>query len=645
DDPDFDLPASGVLVWHIDQSVIDQKLSSDRLQTNRNWRAVDLEEMDGSEDIGNTYQFLTPSYGTEYGIREDAFYAGNELWQEANKSHVVEFGPYTIPSTKANNGGESHITLANVSAIDDTMTLSVVNTWEQGAFPKILDWADGNVDLTFADLDEDDSLELCLWDEAGNVAAFRADGSPYAEDTLLVQLPAQQYSLLAGSTPGILYAFGESADYELHQEQDGFHSNMLISYSSATPLLDAALIGEPEQETLIILRSITAGYLLRQDFQGELAAIFSSVHLDTLNEAGSMVRVGPVGSDTLMIVLASGRLIGILKSQPAPGPSQVLAAAPSLLTGETVGDPVSADFDGDGGWDVAAVTSQGRFIVWYASEDWGQPHIATPDNMPSRLLPSDVDGDGLPELVGVEQRSFLSLEANGLVSEGTPVTLSTGNGLPMPGSGLLADVDGLGGVDLIVPSVIEPGRVAIAGYNLADGRSLTGFPLDFGYVSGQSAPRMGLADLDSDGDLELVTVTRGPDVPELRVYDLPARVNGESKVFWGLADGDPAGGRAYPYASRMEETGHGRTLADAYVWPNPIRSNNGHVRFFGTSGGNASLRVYDLVGRLVIETRSPVTDGVDNEITINVAGWPSGVYVARLESNGTHTLIRFAVVH
>jgi len=646
DDPDFDLPASGVLVWHIDQSVIDQKLDSDRLQTNRDWRAVDLEEMDGSEDIGNTYEFLTPSYGTEYGIREDAFYAGNELWQEANGPYPVEFSPATIPSTRANNGGESHITLRNVSAIDDTMTLTVVNTWEQGAFPHTLDWADGNVDLTFADLDGDDSLELVLWDEGCEIAAYRADGSPFAADTFLVKLPAGNYTLLTGSTPGMVYAVGENADYALHEDGGGFVAYLLASYASGSPPLGAALIGKPGQETLVTLRSSATGYLLRQDYQGMLPAIFSSVHVDTLDEVGSLVRLGPVGSDTLLVVLSSGKLLGVLKSQAAPGPAETLSSAPGLRAGETVGNPLSADFDGDGLQDAAALTSRGRFIVWYASDGsgWNEAQLQTPEDLPSSLYPADVDRDGFPELAGVVQRSLLGLEANGLVSEGTPVTLSTGNGLPMPANALFADVNGQDVVNLLVPSVIEPGRVAIAGYELSDGRSLPGFPLDFGYLSGQHPPRTGIADLDGDGDLELVTVTRGPGVPELRVYDLPARGGGTAKVFWGLADGDAAKGRAYPFTSQATGSGSTRTLADAYIWPNPVRQRTAHLRFFGVSGGRASLRVYDLVGRLVTEKSSPVTSGTDNEITFTVGDWPSGVYVARLQAGGSHTLIRFAVV-
>ena len=645
DDPDFDLPASGVLVWHIDQSVIDRKLADDKLQTDRSWRAVDLEEMDGSEDIGNTYEFLTPSYGTEYGIREDAFYAGNDLWQDANGSHAVEFGPFTIPSTMANNGGESHITLTNVSSINDTMTLRVVNTWEQGNFPKILDWASGKVNFTFAQLENSDSLNLVLWDDAGTVMAYRADGTPLAADTVLAQLPSGEYTLLAGLYPGELFAFSQNADYCNSGTPGVFTPTLLNSYSQNAPLSGAAVIGQPSLETLVTLRQVGSQYFLRQHFFADLVAIFSHVRQDTLLENGGLVRIGPAGSDSVGIVLESGILRGILKTEAPPSPSIVLAEAPVLKPDETVSNPVSADFDGDGIWDVAARTSLGRMIVWYGSEQWGEAHLVDPKDVPSYLLPADIDSDGLPELIGVNDRSLTGFESNGLISEGTPLTLSTQNGLPMPSEGLLADVDGLGGVDLIIPSVIEPGKVAMAGYNLADGRSLSGFPLDFGYLSGQEPPQTGIADLDGDGDLELVTVTHGPVVPELRVYDLPARANGDPRVFWSLSNGDPAGGRAYPFASQLIAASSNRTLDDAYIWPNPIRENLAHIRYFGASSGISTVRVYDLVGRLVLETTAPIRDNVDNEVVFEVTNWPSGVYVARLEADGKHTLIRFAVVH
>jgi len=57
----------GILIWHIDENVIQDGLSTNSINVNLDHRGVDLEEADGAKDIGQFYESMTAGSGTETG--------------------------------------------------------------------------------------------------------------------------------------------------------------------------------------------------------------------------------------------------------------------------------------------------------------------------------------------------------------------------------------------------------------------------------------------------------------------------------------------------------------------------------------------------------------------------------------------------
>lgn len=644
DDPDFDLPASGVLIWHIDESVIAGKLADDALQTDPDHRAVDLEEADGSEDIGKTYEFLTAGYGSEYGIQQDAFYKSNDLWRDANGQTIVEFGPYTHPSTTSYTGGESFLTFSNFSAVDDTMTCVVVNTLDQGDFPETLDWAQGNVDISFADLNSDDTLELVLWDETGRVAAYLYDGTPYAADTLLYDLQSDDVMLrvVPGDSAKLLLV-GDNATVVIGHDGTSIRGG-IVEMTPGKPL--AAVANDGWYAVLVDSAGVLVLNRSGDRLPGGMALQRELLANSLEGMPPQLIRVGLPESDTTLVLYGNFEWGLFWREGEALGTSSVL----DTFDPSSYGYAVSADFDGDGHFDVVfgsadqrlfflpSVSASGRIDeVWYPEAE--QAGRIT--------LPLDTDDDGLPEASSLGNgRELSGLEPNGLLSEGSPVTLSARLGQPTFQGALIADVDGLGVPDVITYSYLGSGQAAIAAYNSADGTALRDFPLDFGYASGQTIPAMGIADLDRDGDLELVSVTRGdPSTKTLRVWDLNGSPIGTPTVYWGLREGDPTGGRAYPTASTPTGISGPDSFSDAYAWPNPVSDDEIHFRFRAAANGTATLTVYDFISREVCHQEAAVTASTESEITASVANWPSGVYVAKLMNGGKTVLVRFAVMH
>jgi len=153
---DLGLPASGLLIWHIDEDLISQNIGSNQINADNAQKGVALEEADGAQDIGfeSIFMFTDPSSG----LFADMWYQGNperdRLYPEL-KGLPLEFGPYTHPDTRSNSGATTFIQFSNIGQPDDTMSFAVENLF----FPD--DLPDSTLNMRFSvDLDNDGSDEL-----------------------------------------------------------------------------------------------------------------------------------------------------------------------------------------------------------------------------------------------------------------------------------------------------------------------------------------------------------------------------------------------------------------------------------------------------------------------------------------------------
>ncbi len=123
---DLGLPTSGLLIWHINESVIESTPDWYSINADRERRGIDLEEADGAQDIGypSIHMFFDPSSGY-FG---DMWFKGNEQYEEINGHRYPVFGPYTYPNTQANDGSSTYLKIENISLPDDTMSFDISNT-------------------------------------------------------------------------------------------------------------------------------------------------------------------------------------------------------------------------------------------------------------------------------------------------------------------------------------------------------------------------------------------------------------------------------------------------------------------------------------------------------------------------------------
>ena len=133
---DIGLPASGMLIWHIDEKVISSSIDDYGINSDILNLGIDLEEADGAQDIGqpSIHLFNDPSSGY-FG---DMWFRGNKQYELANPGFSglkPEFGPNTYPSSNSNDGSSTFIKIEEISIARDTMSFMINNSFIRGGFP------------------------------------------------------------------------------------------------------------------------------------------------------------------------------------------------------------------------------------------------------------------------------------------------------------------------------------------------------------------------------------------------------------------------------------------------------------------------------------------------------------------------------
>ena len=228
---DYGIPGSGLLIWHIDEDVIEAGLPANRINVDPAHRGVDLVEADAAQDIGVEYGFASAGSGTELGWQGDAWYRDNEDHRAANGSALsVRFADATFPPARMYDGAFTGLDLSAFSDIDSVMSFVAKSASIAPGFPVALparaDWAvadlngDGVNELYFATRDS-----LYAADSAGTLSVLAALPAgvypmPFSEP-IDIDGDSVDELLFGGSRIGIVEMQDGVSDHALYRATDG----------------------------------------------------------------------------------------------------------------------------------------------------------------------------------------------------------------------------------------------------------------------------------------------------------------------------------------------------------------------------------------------------------------------------------------
>ncbi len=120
------IDGSGMLIWHIDENIIDANFDPDfennSINADASHKGIDMEEADGVQHLDTAYQLY--SWGSAY----DAYREGNNTYF----GELIHNGSYSLPTAESYYGG-NQIEILSISESDSLMTFSVNYEWSLSA--------------------------------------------------------------------------------------------------------------------------------------------------------------------------------------------------------------------------------------------------------------------------------------------------------------------------------------------------------------------------------------------------------------------------------------------------------------------------------------------------------------------------------
>ncbi len=608
DEFDWAVPGSGVVVWHIDESVIEAKMATNDINNDKTRRGVDVEEADGVQDIGETFYTALGDEVIGEGSEEDLWYSSNEA-----KLYENEFSPYSKPNTYSNLGGNSLISVTDFSDIANKMTFKV--SFGDNSIEKVLSSSVQNTSSA--------REVVPFYDNNSNI-----DGFVVGTDDSKVQIYDADFNLEAELDYQNKYVIPFNTDFGKHLLVVGDHFRIYkqLNNGSWEAVVTDAVVNETITSNVVFYRNTSSKItfvfgtsngnvntytyeVIPNDYtttRTEISVSSESIHFVNTNDSGfffavandlyyygnsvTLQRSGSI-SQTASVNTASGDNYEILLAGDLINSMGVLKSGESYKGFPLYGDIKIARFAlAEKGGDVSiAYASQNKVFACnlQGSMDENYP-VALEDtvNLTSTVLSFDITEDGAEDLF----------------------TIST--------DGIIYAFDGLSG-EMISGFPLTAGKQQVENYGMS-------------IYSNDSGTFLSV--LSDDGSFEYWMIS------ELKNKKGWLNVNGGNySGVYELSDQSSAGSDYFPSAK-------------VYNWPNPVYDELTNIRYYVSEDSNISIKIFDLGGELVRELKDFARGGFDNETVWYVDNVQSGVYFARVEVNSIESgksdykIIKIAVI-
>ena len=669
------LPGSGILVWHVDESVIPYstslRVNADYgLNTNHQRYGLSVVEADGLGDLGDP--------GSPYflGAPFDPWFASDN----------AVLSDSTLPNLVPHTGTRPH---RRIDFLDDparVMHFSAERAWELPGWPVSADFPPGGPLLLAVDADGDGYPDVA-WAGGRDSVDVLEDGvarrvvNPDANALFAVsryglgvngpfslpfahldRRPRPELAALARGDSGAFFAvatYPAGAD----TSSPGGRVWLLDHLGQAlpgwppplgTPVLTPPVIGGRYPDALVFVGcadglvyalrldgTIAGDFEIAPPHSGAIAGRLAVADVDGAWRVAAGFTDGWVGVTTFTPTAPTGAPEGARAAAPGPDPGwPVRVAVDSTFTPDFLwipldgARPLTTSAAGAAGSGEVCGAGVPALVVHDADRLWafcpggaglaGWDHTFG-DTLVAGLGAGDPDGDGLPEVLTQSVHSALAfVNRTGYPSPGWPKR-GTVEDLRTGSPPLALDVDDDGASEIV--GMNASGIVAAL---RADGHTPAGWPLASG--SGATGAPVA-ADLDHDGTLDLVVPDR---LGRLYAYTLPVPAADPVATSWPMLGGDPGRTSALaPLATPVAPAPSAGPLVRGSLkaYPNPARRHPVSFGFRLSEPGDVEFRILDTSGHEVASFSRPGLQG-ENVQVWDPGALPAGLYLARLRFRG-----------
>ncbi|UCE05043.1 MAG: VCBS repeat-containing protein [bacterium] len=652
---DWGLPGSGILIWHIDENVIERKYAENRVNTDMNHRGVDLVEADGSQDMGyffNNFGFT----GFHTGYAEDMWWDNNEAHLFANSSDKVMFTSSTMPSSHSYSRANTGIYITKFSPIDSIMyfTLEIKNY--QPGYPVYLDKNSGTSAVVTGDLNGNGQNEIVAATENGKILVWQANGEKFITNfdstfqvnvngdttkfplAIFAEINDGQFpfspslfdldqdgdmEVITGSTSGKLFAW-----QEMDQDADG-RAELFFELNCGAPISTVPVIGnwnshEDGNEIAIGLEN------------GEVCLVRETGELIWSNKVSNAKIIGIAGfidnTEIGLVVVDSQSNIFLVDENGEQAWQKSYNGYGSLSY------PAIGDVNRDTRLELIICSDQGYLIILDNTGNllpsFNIVAIGSPLSNPTL---ADIDDDGFLDIVFTGGGKIFAYRYNGVSLTDFPITIEQGFEYESYPDPILVDIDGNGKGEIIVGT--KNNQLIAFDHQ---GHKMEGFPLSVSQLTVSSPTITNLIDKEN-----FHLIARSQD-DYCYVWQLDYEFN-PNQIYWGqfLRNAQHTGLYLEQPSVPVKE-GALMPAKMVYNYPNPTKDNSTTIRYFLQDAADVSIRIYDMAGELVEELPGPGLAGIENEVNWDITNVQSGVYLARVSAKADYetnvAFIKIAVV-
>ena len=600
DEYDYSLPGSGILIWHIDEKIINAKIAENKINTDKTLRGVDVEEADGVQDIGEQF---TTIFGDKVVGEGSEF----DLWYKSNTAKLYQnkFSSDTRPNTNANDGANSLITFQNFSDLTDPtqMTFDVQFGGDvvKPIFKKAIALPATDNKLTSVNFNGKNyffilsNSNLYQFDEQGILVDSILNFSSFKPT--LFQIDSVLYVVGLFNSPNLVTPLTLNVK-TITNSSNGFYLSNYDTRVSTTPIhVDYRIIFRSQSgeiHSIAIFQNGPGGYGNPYDFpqlnSQKIAGVWAQYSISKNELANPYWTRSKTFQDVLFDLAVSSSLIN----------KDLLV----LLSKENF------HIMNDGGEMISEFSVNGS---------------------PTSFSLTDLKQDGSNYILYTNGTNLEAYNLSGACAENFPFKDPMGIGFT--GTPLSADIQGDGKAEVI--AVTTDGRIfAVDG---GTGKAVDGFPIS----TGQSLTSTPVLFSDS-GKVSIAVLNQNT----FSAFNIS---NANGKIFWSEENGNSWNNSFVDKAANTNSISEFFPKVKAYNWPNPVYNGQTFIRYYVSEDSKINIKIFDLAGDFVAELNNTANGGMDNETAWNVGNIQSGIYFARIEATGNSgktesTIIKIAIV-
>ncbi|KAF0153248.1 MAG: FG-GAP repeat protein [Ignavibacteria bacterium] len=621
DEFDAAVPGNGIVIWHIDENIINSTIAENKINADLYKKGVDVEEADGIQDIGETFSSVFGAFIGE-GDKYDFWHKGNKA-----KLYKNSFSPGSKPNTNSNNNENSLVSITSFSSLGNKMSFQVS---KESDFLRLVSSRSLNLGISTRMLSANQSSknshfilinnsELFVYDLAGNLINNQKNFSDVQP--------------IVFENNDVFYVIGYKNRYGINiysLQQNGISSfksvkffalegvQLLLSKNNTEPKLILGLPGTYSlNETSIFSISLSELLALELTFPKPFPWKYQ---LFSFNEK----ILGFANNENYLTIftdikiyyfdLDSRRII----TQTPVSPGIVHAVS---------------TIDKDGNYFTVALTVSNRFVIIKNGNVINNIFASTKNSL-SKFIIGDLFQDGQNYIIYKDGNSLHAINSNGMLAKNFPIVLSQ----EIYNEPLLCDYNKDGKNDLIVQSangntfLITPNQSKINGI--------------IPFVNSLAIDPKIIIVSRQNNDGKIIPHLISIDQKDMNIFQFNSE---QGETVW-------AGEFPNSYNNYFIKAPNSKNAvpdffptAKAYNWPNPVYGSSTKIRYYVSENSTATVKIFDLAGELVTTLTGNAVGGMDNEINWEVEKVQSGVYYANLEvisSSGksANKIIKIAVI-